>query len=56
MFRESFLIIIVSAVLYNSFQGYLYTFSKNDVISSVWKHYSSLGLVLGLEVGLVLGL
>jgi len=26
------------------FNRYLYTFSKNDVISSVQKHYCSLGL------------
>jgi len=33
---------------------YLYTWSKNDVISSVRKHYCALGL--GLELGLVLEL
>jgi len=27
---------------------YLYTWSKNDVISSVWKHYCALVLVLVL--------
>jgi len=37
---------------------YLYTWSKNDVISSVWKQYCALerGLKLELGLGLVLGL
>jgi len=34
---------------------YLYTWSKNDVISSVRKHYCALRLGLGLELGLGLG-
>jgi len=32
--------------------GYLHTCLKNDVISSVQKHYCALGLGLGLELGL----
>jgi len=35
---------------------YLYTWSKNDVISSFRKHYWALGLELGLGLGLGLGL
>jgi len=35
---------------------YLYTFSKNDVISPVRKHYCALDLGLGLELGLGVGL
>jgi len=31
---------------------YLYTFSKNDVISSAWKHYFALRLGLGLKLKL----
>jgi len=36
--------------LNNSNTWYLYTFSKNDVISSVRKHYCALGLELGSEL------
>jgi len=32
--------------------GYLYTFSKNKVISSVQKRYCAFGLELGLRLGL----
>jgi len=36
--------------------GCLYTFSNNDVISSVRKRYYALGLGFGLGLGLELGL
>jgi len=35
---------------------YLYTWSKNDIILLVRKHYCALGLFLGLGLGLGLGL
>jgi len=34
--------------------GYRYTWSKNDVVSSVRKHNCALGLGLGLVLGVVL--
>jgi len=34
-----------------SWKWYLYTWSKNDVISSVRKHYCALGLELDVELG-----
>jgi len=34
--------------VYMLISQYLYTFSKNDIFSSVWKRYCVLGLGLGL--------
>jgi len=45
---------MVYGVAINPWKWHLYTWSKNNVISSVRKHYCALagGLVLGLELGL----
>jgi len=40
----------------NAIFKHLFTFSKNDVISSVQKRYCALGLGLDLWFGLTLGL